>query len=322
MPKTDDACKKTQEMPQLILIPSDQSGQRIDNFLLTRLKGVPKSHVYRIVRRGEVRVNKGRIKPDYRLQAGDSVRIPPLRLPEVEPAPRPGRGVIKLLEEGVLYEDAALLILNKPSGIAVHGGSGLDYGIIEALRTLRPDAAFLELVHRLDRDTSGCLLIAKTREVLLKLHEMLRAGGIDKHYLALVKGVWRGGRRTVELALSKNMLQSGERVVKVNEEGKAAKTLFEPLTRYRDATLVRAYLYSGRTHQIRVHAAHIGHPIGGDDKYGEREFNHALRAYGLRRLFLHAQSLAFKAPVTGRAIRVSAPLPGDLQAVLARLTQT
>ncbi|MEW6353638.1 MAG: 23S rRNA pseudouridine(955/2504/2580) synthase RluC [Pseudomonadota bacterium] len=320
MPKISESCKKAHNQPYFIEIQSEQGGQRLDNFLVARLKGVPKSHIYRIVRKGEVRVNKGRAKPDYRLQVGDSVRVPPLRVAETPVPAAPGAQVLERIRAAVLYEDKNLLVLNKPAGIAVHGGSGQSYGIIEALRVLRPDAPFLELVHRLDRDTSGCLMIAKKRSTLRSLHDMLRTGqGIDKHYLALVKGRWRGGARTVRLALQKSVLQSGERMVKVSEEGKQAGTVFLPHTLYRDASLMNVKLLSGRTHQIRVHAAHIGHPLAGDDKYGDREFNRALRKLGLKRLFLHAHSLSVHGPENGHKITVSAPLSADLQHLLERL---
>ena len=216
---------------QMVEISADLAGQRIDNFLVTRLKGAPKSLIYRILRRGEVRVNRGRIKPSYRLQAGDNVRIPPVRLGEAAPAARPGQRVAELIEGNILFEDPGLLILNKPSGMAVHGGSGLTWGVIEALRALRPDAHYLELAHRLDRETSGCLIIAKKRSVLRALHELLRGEGIDKRYLALVKGRWQGGERAVEVSLRKNVLKSGERMVTVDAgEGKAALSIFTPLS--------------------------------------------------------------------------------------------
>ncbi|HLA74535.1 MAG TPA: 23S rRNA pseudouridine(955/2504/2580) synthase RluC [Gammaproteobacteria bacterium] len=315
----NESCKKDSPQVQFIEIQDEYDGQRLDNFLVSRLKGVPKSHIYRIVRKGEVRVNKGRIKPDYRLQAGDSVRIPPLRLAEPADTAAPSDQTLARIQHSILYEDKGLLILNKPSGIAVHGGSGLSYGIIEALRALRPDAPFLELVHRLDRDTSGCLAIAKKRSVLRSLHELLRTGQVDKRYLALVKGRWRGKGRSVKLALSKNTLQSGERVVRVDAQGKAAESVFDPQNHYSEATLMAVKLLSGRTHQIRVHAAHSGHPLAGDDKYGDKEFNQAMRKLGLKRLFLHAHTLAFQLPETGQKINISAPLNPELQQFLTKL---
>lgn len=306
----------------LLAITSEQEGQRLDNFLAARLHGVPKSYIYRIVRKGDVRVNKGRIKPDYRLQAGDAVRIPPVHYedkPNDAPA-QPGARVIRMLSDSILFEDDGLLILNKPSGIAVHGGSGLNYGVIEALRSAYPDAPFLELVHRLDRDTSGCLMIAKKRSLLRRVHELLRTGGVHKRYQALVKGCWHGGARSVSAALRKNVLQSGERIVTVAADGKEAVTLFTPRTLFAEASLMDVTLMQGRTHQIRVHARHIGQNIAGDDKYGDDEFNEFMQTKGLKRLFLHAQTLRFQIPDTGQKINVSAALSVDLEQFLTRLT--
>lgn len=306
--------------PRELKIGEGQEGQRIDNFLITHLKGVPKTRIYRILRKGEVRVNKGRIKPDYRLQCGDMVRIPPIRVSEEPPPVRPGHRVLETVAASVLYEDDALLILNKPSGIAVHGGSGLSYGIIEALRVLRPEAPFLELGHRLDRDTSGCLFIAKKRSALRAFQTLLREGGMEKIYLALVKGRWKGGSRRVTAALQKNVLSSGERMVRVSDEGKAALSLFEPVAIYSIASLMRVNLKTGRTHQVRVHATHSGHPIAGDDKYGDEGFNKQMAALGLRRLFLHANSLSFILPLEKpRRIHVEAPLDAELAAILRKL---
>ena len=316
-----DACKKTTSHAYLVEIKTEQDGQRLDNFLITQLKGVPKSHIYRIVRKGDVRVNKGRIKPDYRLQVGDAVRIPPVRCSDTSEKDlvNPGARVLQRLSNSILYEDDGLLILNKPSGIAVHGGSGLSYGAIEALRVLYPNAPFLELAHRLDRDTSGCLMIAKKRSTLRRLHELLRTGGMNKRYLALVKGRWQGGSRTVNAALRKNTLQSGERMVFVDEQGKEAITIFQPHTVYAEASLMHVTLMHGRTHQIRVHAKHINHPVVGDEKYGDDDFNRRMQEQGVKRLFLHAHSLAFQMPETGQKINTSAPLSADLQQVLDNL---
>ncbi len=303
-------------------ITDRHEGQRIDNFLVNHLKGVPKSMVYRILRTGEVRVNKGRAKPAYRLQVGDRIRVPPMRRGETPAAPAPSRQVVDLITRSILYEDNGLLIINKPSGVAVHGGSGLSYGVIEALRIARPEAVGLELVHRLDRDTSGCLMIAKKRSVLRALHTLLRENhGVDKRYLALVQGPWRGGERRVTVALKKNVLLSGERIVRVGEDGKASETLFRPLRRYAVATLVEAMPLTGRTHQIRVHAAHLGQPIAGDDKYGDNDFNTLMRERGLRRLFLHAASLRFTLPGADKALEIHAPLGSDLEQVLAVLNK-
>ncbi len=303
-----------------IEINDDNEGQRIDNFLFAKLKGVPKSRVYRIVRKGEVRVNKGRIRPDYRLKPGDIVRIPPIRVAEGgTPQNQRLPALEKRLRKGILYEDPNLLILNKPSGVAVHGGSGVSQGVIETLRAAQPEIRFLELVHRLDRDTSGCLIIAKKRSTLRILHELLRRDGIDKRYLALVEGRWQGGKQQVDVPLRKNQLSSGERIVRVDPQGKSAVTLFKPVWRYRQATLVEVKLITGRTHQIRVHAAHIGHPVAGDEKYGNPAFNKIIRATGLSRLFLHAHSLDFKLAPDATPVRVTAPLEDELSAVLDRL---
>ncbi len=300
-------------------INADQAGQRIDNFLLTRLKGAPRSLIYRILRKGEVRVNKGRIKPLYKLQAGDEVRIPPVRLSD-KPTTKPSRSAIEVIAENILYEDKRLLVLNKPTGFAVHGGSGLSYGVIEALRTLFPNAPYLELVHRLDRDTSGCLLIAKKRSMLRFLHEQLREHRLRKQYLTLVKGLWQGGKQTINAPLRKNTLRSGERLVRVDDSGKTAISHFKPRTTSDLASLMEVDLETGRTHQIRVHAAYSGHPIAGDEKYGEADFNQKMRNYGLKRLFLHASKISFTlTPDSEETIEVQAPLETSLQHTLKQL---
>ena len=304
-----------------VRIGENDAGQRIDNFLLKRLKGVPKSRIYRILRKGEVRVNRGRIKPEYKLKLDDLVRIPPIRVAETDAPVRPSDRVLQLLQECILYEDEAILILNKPSGIAVHGGSGISYGVIEGLRALRPQAKFLELGHRLDRETSGCLVIAKKRSALRAFQEMLRSGGMDKHYLALLKGQWREGRKGIDAPLRKNTLVSGERIVRVSDDGKPSLSIFEPVTIFKDATLVSVKLVTGRTHQVRVHAQYSGHPIAGDSKYGDADFNRHMAGLGLKRLFLHASELRFSL-ADGRApIHVSAPLDDDLTRVLQQLEQ-
>lgn len=299
-------------------IDESREGQRLDNFLIGQLKGVPKSRVYRILRRGEVRVNGGRVSADYRLETGDRVRIPPVRQGvRVERAG--GAAEFGWLRDRVLYEDDDLLVLDKPAGLPVHGGSGVAVGVIEALRLLRPEQTMLELVHRLDRDTSGCLLIAKRRATLLGLHEMLRAGQMEKRYLALVKGRWRGGERLIQAPLARDRVRGVERLVGVSDEGKVADSRFAPKGSYGPATLMEITLLTGRMHQARVHAVHAGHPIAGDDKYGEREFNRDLRAVGLRRLFLHAARLRFAHPTRGVKIDIEAPLPPELATVLERL---
>jgi len=301
-------------------VGEEGAGQRIDNFLLKFLKGVPKSRIYRILRKGEVRVNRGRIKPEYRLKIGDRVRIPPIRMSEEKAPVIPGDRILRLLEQSIIYEDKGLLILNKPSGLAVHGGSGVSFGVIEGLRALRPDAPFLELAHRLDRDTSGCLVIAKKRSTLRAFHELLREGGMDKHYLALVKGRWQGGKRRIDVPLRKNTLKSGERVVKVSEDGKPSLSIFSPVSIYKDCTLMRVKLVTGRTHQVRVHAQHSGHPIAGDDKYGDAVFNRVMSERGLKRLFLHASELRFTL-TDSVTIHVEAPLEPELNILLRNLEQ-
>ena len=307
---------------QIIEIEPDFIGQRIDNFLLARLKGVPKSVIYRVLRKGEVRVNKKRIKPEYKLQQDDVVRIPPLTVAaEGEPV-SVKLSMVKNLEQHILFEDNDLIVLNKPSGMAVHGGSGLQFGVIEALRALRPLAKHLELVHRLDRDTSGCLLIAKKRSVLTHLHEQLRNKTVEKKYWALVAGDWDNKVRKVTEPLKKNTLQSGERVVRVDEkEGKPSETRFRILQRYQQGTLVEAFPVTGRTHQIRVHTACKGHPIACDDKYGDNTFTAQMQQIGLNRLFLHAKTLSFMHPMTETTMRVEAPLDMALEQALAKLTR-
>lgn len=313
--------KSTLQAVQFLTIDPEHAGQRLDNFLRTRCKDLPKSHLYRIIRKGEVRVNKKRQDPDYRLVEGDIVRVPPLRLTVTTPAV-PKTKSIAALEKQILYEDNGLLVVNKPSGLAVHGGSGISLGVIETLRASRPQQKFLELVHRLDRDTSGCLLIAKKSSVLREIHELLRTGKVTKTYLLLVQGAWPTQCKDVIAPLQKNQLQSGERMVNVDDEGKEAHTKFRIIEKFSQATLVEAQPLTGRTHQIRVHALHAGHPIIGDDKYGKKEINKLFRAYGCHRLFLHALSLKFILPNSGQTIFVTAELPDDLQKCLAILRKT
>jgi 23S rRNA pseudouridine955/2504/2580 synthase len=298
-------------------IGEDAGGQRIDNYLVKLLKGVPKSHVYRILRSGEVRVNGGRAKPDYRIATGDELRIPPVRVAE-----RPVRAappVSDELEQAVLFEDEHLLALNKPAGLAVHGGSGVSFGVIEQLRGQRPNARFFELVHRLDRDTSGVLLVAKKRSALTAMHTQLREGQVKKFYLALVKGVWRNQKQAVRLNLHKYLLASGERRVAVNDDGQESHTVFELKQAFREYSLLRAELKTGRTHQIRVHLAHLGFPIVGDDKYGDFELNKVLARNGFKRMFLHAASVGVKHPASGAKLVIEAPLPLELKKFVEKL---
>lgn len=305
---------------QLVTIDEGNDGQRLDNFLLSQLKGVPRSWVYRVMRRGEVRVNKGRCKPSQRVRTGDVVRIPPVRVSE-RTAGEPPRALRERVSQSVLYEDEQLLVLDKPSGIAVHGGSGLSFGVIEALRAERPNAPYLELAHRLDRDTSGCLMLAKKRSALVRLQELQRAGKIEKRYQALLAGRVRKGGWRADLPLRKNTLKSGERVVRIDPEGKAALTLFRVLRRFGDATLVEAQLETGRTHQIRVHAAANGTPILGDAKYGDEDGNRHFRKLGLKRLFLHAAELRFAWPNVRGGLQIDAPLPPELESILGKLNE-
>lgn len=296
-----------------VTIDAERSGQRLDNFLLATLKGVPRTHIYRIVRKGEVRINKGRRKADYRLQEGDVLRIPPVAVR----APPPKAPEMAWLDTLVLYEDDVLMVLNKPSGMAVHGGSSLSFGVIEALRATRPLARSLELVHRLDRATSGCLMIAKRRSALRSLQEALRNGQFGKHYAALVHGRWLGGPRVIDAPLLRT--DGVERRVVVHPTGKASVSHFSPKKVFSDATLMDVRLVTGRTHQVRVHAAHAGHPVIGDDRYADPAQTAAWRKRGLTRLFLHAAKLSFPHPITGEAVCLEAPLPPDLINVLERL---
>jgi 23S rRNA pseudouridine955/2504/2580 synthase len=286
-------------------VGEESAAQRIDNFLFRTLKGVPKSHVYRVLRSGEVRVNSGRVKPEYRLQAGDRIRIPPVRT-----AARPPTA--KAAEFPIVHEDAALLVIDKPAGIAVHGGSGVSFGVIESLRAARPQAKLLELAHRLDRDTSGLLMVAKKRSALVELHRMLREGEVEKTYLAVAKGRWEGGQKEIRESLHKYVNAQGERRVSVHKDGKAAVTQVKVLSKNPDFSLLEVKLLTGRTHQIRVHLAHAGHPVLGDDKYGDFELNRAVAKQGVRRLFLHAGKLAFNHPSSGERLRLEAPLPADM----------
>ncbi|WP_054114104.1 RluA family pseudouridine synthase [Marinagarivorans algicola] len=299
---------------RLIEVPEDYAGQRLDNFLLARLKGVPKSMIYRVIRKGEVRVNKGRAKPDRKLESGDIVRVPPIRVTETVTV-TPSQGLINTLDKAVIHDDKGLLIINKPSGLAVHGGSGINIGLIEALRQAYK-APFLELVHRLDRDTSGCVMVARKRSVLKHLQEALRHKGvIQKRYLAVVNGHWPKHMTVVDVPLKRCEYPNGERVVRVHDEGKASVTHFKVIQYFEGCTLIAAKPLTGRTHQIRVHALHAGHPLVGDDKYTPPELNKAMRGQGFKRLCLHAHNLdltlADKTPVSVMAdlpIEIAAPL--------------
>ena len=304
---------------QLLEVSAGLEGQRINNFLLARLKGVPKTMIYRILRKGEVRVNKGRIKPDYRIKEGDIVRVPPMRMTQAdEPVPL-AKGLLERLEAAIVHEDKALIVLNKPAGIAVHGGSGLTYGVIEAFRQMRPQCKEIELVHRLDRDTSGLLMIAKKRSMLRHLHEALRGDGVDKRYMALVRGRWPATRKQIDAPLQKSNVRSGERMVEVNPEGKDALTLFKVIRRFGEfATMIEANPITGRTHQIRVHALYAGHAIAGDTKYGDEEFSKEIREMGGKRLFLHASDLKFTLP-DGEVLAVHAEPDEQWQKVIEQL---
>ena len=299
-----------------ITIDDHDAGQRIDNWLVKTLKGVPKSHVYRILRSGEVRVNKGRIDASYRLALGDTVRVPPVRTAAREVATE---RAVPRADFPVLYEDDALLVIDKPAGVAVHGGSGVSFGVIEQLRAARPEARFLELVHRLDRETSGLLMLAKKRSALVKLHEMIRQNDMDKRYLALAVGAWDGKQRAVKKPLLKYTLADGERRVRVADDGQFAHTNFRVLEHYAGFTLVEAQLKTGRTHQIRVHMLSSSCPIAGDDKYGDYDTNKELARRGLKRMFLHAWQLRLAHPLTGAALELNAPLPTDLQRFIDEL---
>ena len=305
---------------QWLTVEDEYAGQRIDNYLLRILKGVPKSRIYRILRRGEVRVNKGRIKPAYRLQAGDELRLPPIRMSAAANSGSAKAG--EVLESRILYEDKRLIVLNKPGGIAVHGGSGIQFGVIESMRKSRSDYHYLELVHRLDRDTSGCLVLAKKRSALRQIHELLRVGKVQKRYLALVQGNWQDGKKHIDVPLQRQMLRSGERIVRVSEHGKMASSTFRPLAVSKKASLIDVEIHTGRTHQIRVHAAHSGHPVGGDEKYGDEAFNRYLAGMGFKRLFLHARSVAFELEAPHADITINAPLDKKFEEVLSKLSLT
>lgn len=304
----------------MLEVGDETAGQRVDNFLLKIAKGVPKSHVYRILRSGEVRVNKGRIGADYRLQLGDVVRVPPIRIAE-----RPEQAAVPAREFDLAYEDEALIVVDKPAGVAVHGGSGVSFGVIEQIRRARPQAKFLELAHRLDRETSGLLIVAKKRSALVKLHDMFRDGDIGKRYLALVQGRWMNQLQHVKLPLYKYLTEGGERRVRVTEasdtEGKAAHSVVRLVARWQNFSLVEVELKTGRTHQIRVHLAHLGFPLAGDDKYGDFTLNRELQKTGLKRMFLHSAKLVLPHPISGETLALESPLPSELESFVAKLNK-
>jgi 23S rRNA pseudouridine955/2504/2580 synthase len=305
----------TQESASWHEVGAEAAGQRVDNYLTRHLKGVPKSHIYRILRSGEVRVNSRRVPASYRVQEGDRLRLPPVRTARPARPAAPG----PRLRAGVIHEDDYLLVLDKPAGVAVHGGSGVSRGVVEQLRLERPEARFLELAHRLDRETSGVLMLAKRRSALLELHRQLREGRVRKYYLVLVKGAWRDGKRTVTAPLNKYVLPSGERRVSVSAEGMAAHTVFRLQRTWKAYSLLEAELKTGRTHQIRVHLAHLGYPIAGDDKYGDFALNKQLAKQGLKRMFLHACKTLIVHPQTGEPLALEAPLPPELRTFLDTL---
>ena len=302
-------CKET--------VPAELAGQRIDNYLLRVLKGVPRTRIYRLLRRGEVRVNSGRVKPTHRLQEGDEIRIPPVRRVESESV-SPSDRVLADLETRILHEDERLLVIDKPAGLAVHGGSGIAYGVIESLRKLRPDCQLLDLAHRLDRGTSGCLVIAKRRSTLRELHKAFREVKVEKRYVALVAGHLEGGRQRVDGPLRAQAGKGGERIMVVHPAGQPARTDFIEKESYRGWSLVEAAPKTGRMHQIRAHAAHIGHPVAMDERYGDRSRDKALSNLGLKRLFLHAETIRFDLESTGM-INIRAPLPAALRTLTERL---
>ena len=305
---------------QHLEVTEDEAGQRLDNYLHKRLGGLPRSRVMRIIRKGEVRVNGKRASPETRLAVADKVRVPPVNLAPPEPqVARPSSALGERIAGSIIHEDERLMVIDKPAGVAVHGGSGVSFGVIETLRALRPQET-LELVHRLDRDTSGCLLIAKRGSTLRSLHALLREDGFEKRYLALVKGPWDLGDKRIDVPLRTDTRVGGERTVKVAEGGKPSVSRFRPVEFFgRIATLLEVTLETGRTHQIRVHAAHAGHPVAGDEKYGDAAFNESMRALGLKRMFLHAHSVSFDWPEGGQ-FSINTPLPPELGAVIDRLT--
>lgn len=301
---------------QILEIGPRNTDQRLDNFLLSQLKGVPKSRIYKLLRSGQVRVNKGRKKPNYRLQSGDQVRIPPITVNETKSGEAPDY-LLERVENSILFEDDAVLVINKPAGLAVHSGSNINFGVIEIIRQLRPGDEMLELVHRLDRETSGCLVLAKTRTALTQLHEQFRSDdAMEKIYHTILANRWQGGEQIIDAPLMKNQLKGGERVVHVDPAGKMAKSLFTPLDYFAQATYAKVKLFTGRTHQIRVHAAHAGHPVAGDPKYGDNSFNQHLKKLGFKRMFLHAHSIRFK---LDKEYEITAPLDNEWHELMTKL---
>lgn len=320
MPKPQqDTDKQEQLSVRYLEIDGRSEGQRLDNFLIKELKGAPKSLVYKILRRGEVRVNKKRAKPMQKLRLGDSVRIPPVRIEHTSEPKSPGEGLQQLLRDCIVFEDDYLLVLNKPSGIAVHGGSGLSTGIIESLRSMGIGDGYLELVHRLDRDTSGCLVLAKKRSTLVALHKALREGEVKKTYQALVSGRWPRTIKKIDAPLQKNSVSSGERKVRVDAAGKQSVTHFSVKQAHKRASWLSISLDTGRTHQIRVHTQLAGHPVLGDSKYGSKEDRILAKELGVKRLFLHAVEIEFMHPESGEPLKIHSPLPEDLARVIKRL---
>jgi len=309
--------KNAKPSVQFKTVGEEHEGQRIDNYLMRELKGLPRSKIYSLLRQGQIRVDGKRAKPDARVEPGQVIRIPPLRLEDASTTPAPSKQLSGLLADRILFEDNGLIVINKPSGMAVHGGSGVNLGLIEALRAIRPEEKSLELVHRLDKETSGLLMIAKKRSVLKALHEQLRSGSMHKAYIALLAGTWRGKQHRIEAPLYKFVAANGERFVRVDKQGKEARTDFVTLKNFRQATLVEAILFTGRTHQIRVHTQFAGHPIIGDEKYGDEAVNKLFKAAGLNRLFLHSAKLEIE--YGGKRQRFEAPLDKDLAEFLTTL---
>lgn len=311
-----------QSLDKVSFVEIDENAheQRVDNFLFKTLKGVPKSHIYQLLRKGNIRVNKKRIKAPYKLQQGDILRLPPIRVSEKVEV-KISDELESLIQQSVIYEDASLLVLNKPSGLPVHGGTGLSLGVIDVVRTIYKNSQSYELVHRLDKETSGCLVIAKKRSALKHLQEQFRQKTVRKEYQTLTKGWWKPSKQEVSSKLTKNVLKSGERMVVVDDSGKSAKSVFETLQKFDDASLMSVRIQTGRTHQIRVHADSSGHPVAGDEKYGDRRFNARLKKLGLKRMFLHAYGIRFTSPETEKLVNIVANLPSELMQVIDNIAK-